>query len=79
MSTEEGSEASITTADVVIIIFLIAISFSIVVNKIGLTWGHFSDGAGAVKCWLPRYSEQCCRLPGTLPLVVVQILLLYYY
>ena len=18
---------------------------------IGLTWGHFSDGAGAVKCW----------------------------
>ena len=26
--------------------------------KIGLTWGHFSDGA--VKCWL-LYSEQCCR------------------
>ena len=45
-------------------------------KNIGLTWGHFSDGARAVKCCL-LYSEQCCRLPGTLPLlVVVQILLL---
>ena len=35
--------------------------------NIGLTWGHFSDGDNEVLCIV---REQCCRLPGTLPLVV---------